>query len=88
MKITPSSLRKSNSFSWEPVKEVSKLFATIFITIVPVIEMLKAGTNGPMNFLIKMLKNESGENLNHMYFWLTGILSSFLDNAPTYLSFF
>ena len=88
LKVTPASLRKNNSFTWEPIKEVAKLFATIFITIVPVIEMLKAGVNGPMNFLIKMLKNESGENINHMYFWLTGILSSFLDNAPTYLVFF
>ena len=88
LKITPNDLRLKNSFSWEPIKEVAKLFATIFITIVPVIEMLKSGLNGPMASLIKMLKNENGDNLNHMYFWLTGILSSFLDNAPTYLVFF
>jgi len=88
LKITPSKLREKNSFTWEPIKEVAKLFATIFITIIPVIEMLKSGIKGPMSPLIKMLKNESGENLNYMYFWLTGILSSFLDNAPTYLVFF
>ena len=88
LKITPNDLRNKNSFTWEPIKEVSKLFATIFITIVPVISMLKAGVNGPLGFLIDLLKNESGENINNMYFWLTGILSSFLDNAPTYLVFF
>ena len=88
LKVTPDKFRENNSFTWEPIKEVTKLFATIFITIVPVIEMLKAGIKGPMSPLIKMLKNESGESLNYMYFWLTGILSSFLDNAPTYLVFF
>ena len=60
LKITPSKLRENNSFTWEPIKEVAKLFATIFITIVPVIEMLKSGIKGPMSPLIKMLKN--GQN--------------------------
>ena len=52
------------------------------------ISMLKSGINGPMKSLINLLKTESGEHINYMYFWLTGILSSFLDNAPTYLVFF
>ncbi|MDP6533362.1 MAG: sodium:proton antiporter, partial [Candidatus Marinimicrobia bacterium] len=51
------------------------------------IAILKAGENGSLSFLIQSLSNENGP-VNMMYFWLTGILSSFLDNAPTYLVFF
>jgi len=88
LKITPKSLREENQFSWEPIKEVSKLFATIFVTIIPAITMLKSGLNGPLNGLMSLLKGDDGSNINIMYFWITGILSSFLDNAPTYLVFF
>jgi Na+/H+ antiporter NhaD/arsenite permease-like protein len=88
LKITPLSIRLKNDFSWEPVKEVTKLFATIFITMVPAISMLKAGSNGPLNKIITLLTNSNGDSINFMYFWVTGILSSFLDNAPTYLVFF
>ena len=77
-----------NDFNWEPVKEVTKLFATIFITMVPAISMLKAGLHGPLNKVITLLNNSEGESINLMYFWITGILSAFLDNAPTYLVFF
>ena len=88
LKITPKSLREENQFSWEPIKEVSKLFATIFVTIIPAITMLKSGLNGPLNGLMSLLRGDDGSNINIMYFWITGILSSFLDNAPTYLVFF
>jgi len=88
LKITPKSIRKENDFTWEPVKEVFKLFATIFITMVPAIAMLKAGIHGPLKSIISLLTSDDGNNINIMYFWITGILSSFLDNAPTYLIFF
>ena len=88
LKITPQSIRDENQFSWEPIKEVSKLFATIFITMIPAITMLKSGINGPLSGIISLLKDEDGSNINFMYFWITGILSAFLDNAPTYLVFF
>jgi Na+/H+ antiporter NhaD/arsenite permease-like protein len=88
LKTTPSSIRLKNDFSWEPVMEVTKLFATIFITMVPAIAMLKAGLKGPLNKIITLLTNSEGDSINFMYFWVTGILSSFLDNAPTYLVFF
>ena len=87
LKITSHSIREANEFTWAPIKEVAKLFAGIFITIIPAIAILKAGENGSLAFLIQLLSSENGP-VNMMYFWLTGILSSFLDNAPTYLVFF
>ncbi len=88
LKITPAGIRKENDFTWEPVKEVFKLFATIFITMVPAIAMLKSGSSGPLKGIISLLSDDSGNSINMMYFWITGILSAFLDNAPTYLVFF
>ena len=88
IKITPDSARKGNDFTWEPIKEVAKLFATIFITMVPVIAMLKAGTDGPLAVIINSVKTPDGEFVNSAFFWATGTLSSFLDNAPTYVVFF
>jgi len=88
-KITPIEIRKRNGFTWEPILEVAKLFATIFITMVPPIAILRAGTDGALKFVINLVKNpETGEYVNNMFFWSTGILSSFLDNAPTYVVFF
>ncbi len=88
LKITPNSIRTENGFTWEPVKEVFKLFATIFITMVPAIAMLKSGKNGPLEDVVSLLSDGDGNAINMMYFWVTGILSAFLDNAPTYLVFF
>ncbi|MBN1971873.1 MAG: sodium:proton antiporter [Candidatus Delongbacteria bacterium] len=88
LKITPESARKGNGFTWDPILEVAKLFATIFITMVPPIAMLKAGVEGPLGAVISSVKNETGEFVNGAFFWATGILSSFLDNAPTYVVFF
>ena len=67
---------------------VAKLFAGIFVTIIPVIAMLKAAEKGAFAPLVAMVAHADGTPNNAMYFWLTGILSSFLDNAPTYLVFF
>lgn len=86
--LTSKENREANGFSWFPIVEVAKLFAAIFITIVPAIAMLKAGTDGAMGPIVASVSNEAGEPINFMYFWATGILSSFLDNAPTYLVFF
>ena len=85
--FTSKSLRKENQFTWFPIQEVAKLFAAIFITIIPAIAILLAGTAGALSAIIKSVSS-NGEPINYMYFWATGILSSFLDNAPTYLVFF
>ncbi|MFV0680152.1 sodium:proton antiporter [Ottowia sp.] len=86
--ITPYSVHEDNQFGWEPMKEVAKLFAGIFLTIIPVIAMLQAGTNGPFGAVVRAVTNADGSPNPAMYFWATGLLSSFLDNAPTYLVFF
>ncbi|CAJ0784542.1 hypothetical protein LMG19083_01186 [Ralstonia psammae] len=86
--LTPSGARAGNEFNWEPILEVAKLFAGIFITIGPVIAMLKAGVDGPFAGIVHLVNDSAGQPNNAMYFWATGLLSSFLDNAPTYLVFF
>jgi Na+/H+ antiporter NhaD/arsenite permease-like protein len=86
--ITPKYVRERNNFDWEPIIEVAKLFAGIFITIIPAIAILRAGPNGALADLVALVTNEAGQPVNVWYFWLTGGLSSFLDNAPTYLVFF
>jgi len=79
---TPKEFREANEFTWFPIKEVAYLFAGIFMTIVPALAMLRAGTEGSLAFIMEAVKDPAH------YFWVTGVLSSFLDNAPTYLTFF
>ncbi|UUZ68548.1 sodium:proton antiporter [Polaromonas sp. P2-4] len=88
LRATPAKIHQDNQFSWAPMQEVAKLFAGIFLTIIPVIAMLKAGTHGPFGAVISAVTRPDGQPDPAMYFWATGILSSFLDNAPTYLVFF
>jgi len=86
-KLTPKLIREANEYTWFPIAEVAKLFAGIFVTIIPAVAILKAGTAGALSSVIESVSKD-GEPMNYMYFWLTGLLSSFLDNAPTYLVFF
>ncbi|UOO76399.1 sodium:proton antiporter [Neisseria sp. Dent CA1/247] len=86
--ITAKQVRAGNEFNWDPILEVGKLFLGIFITIAPVIAILQAGEKGAFAGLISLVHNDAGDPINSMYFWMTGILSAFLDNAPTYLVFF
>jgi len=74
--FTQNKYRKENGFTWHPIAEVAKLFIGIFITIIPALVIL----NNNQNLFTEMSYS--------LYFWLTGGLSSFLDNAPTYLVFF
>jgi len=88
LRITPAAVHDRNQFSWAPMQEVAKLFAGIFLTIIPVIAMLKAGVHGPFGAVVAAVTRSDGSPDPAMYFWATGVLSSFLDNAPTYLVFF
>ena len=73
---TPAKVREENEFTWYPIEEVAILFAGIFATMIPALLILKA--RGV----------ELGVVTPAHFFWATGVLSSFLDNAPTYLTFF
>jgi Na+/H+ antiporter NhaD/arsenite permease-like protein len=73
---TPAKVREENEFTWYPIEEVAILFAGIFATMIPALLILKA--HGA----------ELGVVTPAHFFWATGVLSSFLDNAPTYLAFF
>jgi Na+/H+ antiporter NhaD/arsenite permease-like protein len=78
---TPRPVRKANGYSWGPIQEVAILFAAIFATIIPPLAILKAGESGALAGLIRAVQSPA------QFFWASGILSSFLDNAPTYLTF-
>ena len=86
-KVTSRECRNLNGFTWGPIEEVAKLFIGIFISMIPAIAILRAGENGALAPVIQMVFHD-GQPVNAMFFWLSGILSSFLDNAPTYLVFF
>ncbi|MBX3577562.1 MAG: sodium:proton antiporter [Rhizobiaceae bacterium] len=88
LKVTSRHFREANGFTWGPIAEVAKLFAGIFICIVPVIAILRAGTAGALAPLVSLVTGPTGAPDDLAYFWMTGVLSSFLDNAPTYLVFF
>jgi Na+/H+ antiporter NhaD/arsenite permease-like protein len=73
--LTPKEHHSNNEFHWEPFKEVAVLFLAIFLSMIPVLVLLE--TRGTA-FHVQQA---------HQIFWVSGLLSSFLDNAPTYLTF-
>ena len=79
---TSFKIRDDNDFTWFPIVEVAVLFVGIFITMVPCLLILKAGAKGELAVLINAVKEP------FHYFYVTGLLSGLLDNAPTYLTFF
>jgi Na+/H+ antiporter NhaD/arsenite permease-like protein len=81
LKFTDKRIRQENEFTWNPILEVAYLFAGIFMTIIPALAILRAGSEGSLGIIIGAVKSP------HHYFWASGGLSSFLDNAPTYLTF-
>jgi Na+/H+ antiporter NhaD/arsenite permease-like protein len=86
--LTQNKHREANGFSWEPILEVAILFAGIFVCAVPVLAMLDAGHDGVFAWLLTAVTSANGSPHQVAYFWLTGVLSAILDNAPTYLVFF
>ncbi|MFZ5787044.1 MAG: sodium:proton antiporter [Acidobacteriota bacterium] len=78
---TARRVRIDNEYSWAPIREVAILFAGIFVTIIPPLLMLRAGEHGALGPLVSAVRTPA------QFFWATGGLSSFLDNAPTYLTF-
>jgi Na+/H+ antiporter NhaD/arsenite permease-like protein len=88
LRLTADEHRQANGFTFEPIREVAILFAGIFVAIIPVMAMLNAGRGGSFSFLLQAVTAKDGSPHEAAYFWLTGALSGFLDNAPTYLVFF
>ncbi len=72
---TPAAIRRANGFTWYPIIEVAVLFLGIFLTMIPALELLR------------LRGGELGVRTPAQFFWAAGALSSFLDNAPTYLAF-
>ena len=70
--LTPDEHRAANGFTWEPIAEVAKLFAAIFVAIIPVLAMLQAGRGGPFAFLLATVTANDGLPHEAAYFWLTG----------------
>ncbi len=85
---TRDEYREANGFTWEPIREVAKLFAGIFTVIIPVLAALDAGPKGFFAWLLSAVTERAGTPHELAYFWYTGVMSAFLDNAPTYLLFF
>jgi Na+/H+ antiporter NhaD/arsenite permease-like protein len=82
LKTTKKEHRKANGFTWFPIREVALLFVGIFLTIVAPLQILQAGRTGAAQSIVAAVQSPAS------YFWISGIMSSFLDNAPTYLAFF
>ena len=80
-RTTPRQVRQDNEYSWAPIREVAILFAGIFATIIPALAILRAGEAGALGFIVRSVQSPAN------FFWASGALSSFLDNAPTYLTF-
>jgi Na+/H+ antiporter NhaD/arsenite permease-like protein len=80
---TRAEYRLANKFSWAPIQEVAILFFGIFITMAPALLILNSWGQGTRT----VFGHGFGATQPWQYFWLTGVLSSFLDNAPTYLTF-
>ncbi len=88
VRFTAPALREANGFAWGAILEVAKLFAAIFICMAPVLAILRAGSAGAAAGLVALTSDANGAPIPWVYFWLSGALSSFLDNAPTYIVFF
>ena len=87
IRITRQATREANQFSWHPIREVGKIFAAIFVCMAPLIAMLHAGSDGPLKLIIAGLSSNGHPN-NGMYYWMSGLLSAFLDSAPAFLIIF
>ena len=86
--LLETNVRAANGFTWGPILEVAKLFIGIFICMIPALKILQAGIDGSLRTVVLAVQTTTNDPVNAMYFWLTGVLSSFLDNAPTYVVFF
>src|SRR4029450_3136739 len=83
--FTPRSIRKHKQFHRGPIVEVAKIFAGIFVTVIPVLTMLAAGRAGALGFVVDVVIDARGNPRDLALLWVTGRLSAALHNAPVYL---
>ncbi|MGC8468867.1 MAG: sodium:proton antiporter [Acetobacteraceae bacterium] len=88
LRLTPRAIHRRNRFSLAPMREVAVLFLGIFVTIAPVLAMLRAGTAGPFAPLLALTAGPGGAPVPALYFLLCGLCSAVLDNTPSWLVFF
>jgi Na+/H+ antiporter NhaD/arsenite permease-like protein len=86
--LTSKHIHKEQHFNFDPFNEVARVFWVIFLSLIPISAMLKLGSAGPFHALFNFAHDVQGLPIATRYFWLSGSLSAFLDNAPTYLLFF
>ncbi len=82
-RLTPREVHRANEFAWAPMAEVAIIFGAIFVTIIPALAIMREGGGDLGHWLFV-----KGAPDNRAFYWATGLLSSVLDNAPTYLVFF
>lgn len=87
-RMTSLAWRRKHKWHWHPLQEVAFIFLALFITAEAPLKLLALGPEGPFSFLFDLLSGPGGSPNPISYFWATGLLSSLLDNAPTYLVFF
>lgn len=87
LKSTHKTIREENGFSFAPIREVAEFFIAIFITVSPILSILSKGENGALAMIFNWIA-PGGEFILSKCFWASGLLSSVLDNAPTFLIFF
>ncbi len=87
IKVTAPTIRQKNNFTFLPIREIAELFAGIFITVTPIIAILHQGVDGEFRSIFDWVA-PAGNFIASRCFWVSGLLSSILDNAPTFLIFF
>jgi len=87
IKVTHKEIREKNGFNFAPIREVAEFFVAIFITVAPILSILSKGENGSLAMIFHWIA-PGGEFILSKCFWASGLLSSVLDNAPTFLIFF
>ena len=87
LKLTKPATRQENEFVWTPITEVAILFAAVFVTLVPLDAIARAGSAGPAAPVLAHMFAGDAPN-NALFYLLPGCISSVLDNVPAYLVFF
>ena len=87
IKITHKNIREANGFTLAPIREIAEFFIAMFVTVSPLLVILAQGKDGAFAPIFEWIAPNGTYSLIKC-FWVSGLLSSFLDNAPTFLVLF